>query len=52
MGLFDVHDFPEFKAYNNIKKLPIINLYLHKISVSYEGLLSETNILQWITNKV
>ncbi len=40
VGLFDVHSFPDFKAYNNIKKFPLIELHIHKVKITYTGPLS------------
>lgn len=52
LGLFDVHQFPDFKAYNRITQFPLIELHLHKVKVTYTGLLNETYLVQWVSEKM
>lgn len=52
IGFLDVHGLNDFKAYNNITKFPIIDLYIKQVKLTYNGLLSEAFLLDWIREKV
>ena len=40
VGFFDLQNQKGFKVLKNIKKIPLIHLYIHKTEVTYQGIIN------------
>ena len=48
LGFFNLADAEHFRKINDIKKIPVIQLVVHKNVISYGGLLDEKELLAWV----
>ena len=51
IGFFNLYKEHGFKKLKDIKKIPLIQLYINKTEVTYHGIIEKNKMLSWLMEK-